>query len=412
MKACFQSANFLLPIEDINIKKWSVVACDQFTSQPSYWHDVENIIDSSPSTLNIVYPEAFLSQGDSRIERINNTMNNYLSNGTLTTRVNNGYILIERDTISGKRLGLVGVLDLDEYDYNFDSTSLVRATEGTIQDRITPRVKIRRNASLECSHVMVLINDFKRILIEDLYKHKHEFDVLYDTELMQGGGHIIGYRIDGEKASEIDKLLLKMQENSNGLFLLVGDGNHSLATAKTCWEEIKHTLPLDLQPSHPAKYATVELVNLHSDALFFEPIHRIMFSIDDDDFINCFYTYCKENSIDIIAGDDIEFITIDKSTKIGLSNSSGRIPVEIMQQFIDAYILQHVHIILDYIHGNDTLRSLVDTPNTLGILLKPIQKNGFFEAVRDNGVLPRKTFSMGNSEEKRYYMECRKITSK
>ncbi|MBQ0064771.1 MAG: DUF1015 domain-containing protein [Firmicutes bacterium] len=409
MKACFQSSKILLPREEYCNSNWPVVACDQFTSQPEYWLKVQQIVKDSPSTLHMIYPEAFLSEGDSRIEKINATMQSYMEQNVLEEAVNDGFILIERRTISGNRLGLIGKLDLDCYEYKPQTNALVRATEQTVESRIPPRVKIRENAPLELPHVMVLADDAQGKLIENLFIQKEDFPKLYDLNLVQEGGRLIGYKIDGEKAQEVNEALYTFQENSNGLFLVVGDGNHSLATAKTCWENIKKTLSEEEWENHPARYALVELVNLHSLALQFEPIHRLLFEVDPSDVFFSFLEYLKSQNMSITKGREISFASIDLQIMFSITNKQNRIPVEILQTFLDAYLKDHPESLIDYIHGDDVLNALCRDKGNCGILLTAIQKEDLFPSIREGHVLPRKTFSMGEANEKRYYMEARKI---
>lgn len=409
MKACFQSSTILLPKEEYCNPKWPVVACDQFTSQPEYWIQVQNMVQDSPSTLHMIYPEAFLSEGDTRIQKINDTMKSYVEQNVLEEAVEDGFILIERKTISGNRLGLIGKLDLDSYEYKSGSKALVRATEQTVESRIPPRVKIRENAPLELPHVMILVDDAQGKIVEQLFVEKENFPVIYDLDLIQEGGHLTGYKIDGQKAQEVNDILFDFQENSNGLFFVVGDGNHSLATAKTCWENIKKDLSAEERENHPARYALVELVNLHSIALQFEPIHRLLFNVDAQHLFFSFLEYLKSQNMDICQGKEISFASTDIQIPFSISNKQNRIPVEILQTFLDAYLSKHPESLIDYIHGDDVLNTLCREKGNCGILLTAIQKEDLFPSIREGHVLPRKTFSMGEANEKRYYMEARKI---
>ena len=413
MNLCFKSGEIWLPNKDIEADKWSVVACDQYTSQPEYWHTVENIVVDKPSTLNIIYPEVYLGEGDKRIAKIQEYMKKYISENILQPRIKDGFVLVERTTSSGKRLGLVGILDLESYDFKIGTKALVRATEGTIQSRIPPRVHIREGAILESPHIMLLIDDAKRELIEPLYERKQEFELLYDIELMMNGGTLKGYAICGENAQKLNDLIAQMQEdriqNNDGFFLAVGDGNHSLATAKTCWNNIKSTLSVEEQENHPSRYALVELVNLHSDALIFEPIHRVIFNVNSKDMIDKFKKYIKENGMDYNNGNDITFVHSGEEFAMGLTGTNGRLPLDVLQKFLDIYIENNKDVKIDYVHGDSAIKSLANNTNNCGIKLGSIDKNTLFPAIAAGGVLPRKTFSMGEAYEKRYYMECRKI---
>lgn len=409
MNACFKSTQILLPKKETNMYQWSVVACDQYTSQEDYWKEVENIVGEAPSTLNLIFPEVYLGKDNERIEHVHKTMKDYMNNHVLEETIQDGFVLVERETESGIRLGLVGAIDLETYDYTPGSSSLIRATEGTIQSRIPPRLKIREGASIELPHIMVLIDDPQKQLIEKLYEERKTFNVLYDTDFMLKGGHIKGYAIVDDKAKEINQQLYTLQQQSNGFFLAVGDGNHSLATAKAYWENIKKTLTVEQQEDHPARYAMVELVNLHSPALIFEPIHRVLFDINVQDFINYFKEHLQNNHIAYEKGNDI--VIFDKNSELGisLSNTDGRLPIDILQHFIDEYLENHQDTTIDYVHGEDALQSLGTKENNCGIRLGAIDKNTLFPAIAAGGVLPRKTFSMGEAHEKRYYIECRKI---
>lgn len=342
MSNCFNPANILLPNDCIDMEKWSVIACDQFTSQADYWDAVEKHVADAPSTLNVVFPEIYLgtienqendckSSGDGvkndketgrktkyasmtddeRIKYINTTMDTYLTDGTLKQAVADGYVLVERTTESGVRLGIVGLIDLDDYDFDPKKKTLIRATEGTVISRIPPRVKIRENAAIELPHVMLLVDDpidrqkidgcqgatqedavniaaVKHGIIEYVYAIRDTLRKLYDTELMQGGGHIRGYAVEGEAAKQVTEAFAAKQNSCGGFLFAVGDGNHSLATAKTCWENIKKSEKFTEEQlkNHPARHALVEICNLHSEALEFKPIHRLLTNIDVKDMLS------------------------------------------------------------------------------------------------------------------------------
>lgn len=410
MKSCFQSTQILLPRQDIAMEKWSVVACDQFTSEEEYWKEVENQVQDQPSTLHLIFPEVYLGKDPERITKINQTMADYLKNHIIEKRIDNGFVLVERTINDQVRLGFVGVIDLEAYDYTPGSSSLIRATEGTIQSRIPPRLKIRENALLECPHVMVLIDDPKKQLIEPLYNNKDHFECLYDFELMQNGGHLKGYAITDQFAKAVSAKLALMESESQGFFLAVGDGNHSLATAKAYWDNIKNTLDDNQKKHHPARYAMVELVNLHSTALVFEPIHRLLINVDMDDLLAGFKDYAASCQITLDQGDDLIFINASQRISYQLSNTNNRLAVDILQTYLDEYLNNHPEAEIDYIHGLDTIEKLSQQPNSCGIVLPAIDKKTLFPAIAAGGVLPRKTFSMGEANEKRYYVECRQIT--
>lgn len=335
-------------------------------------------------------------------------MDRYLNENILKEKVKDGFILVERKTISGNRIGLLGIVDLEAYDFTVGNTKPIRATEGTIRQRIPPRLKIRRNAPLELSHVMVLIDDPENTLIEELYKEKDHYSVLYDFDLMMEGGHDKGYAITGTKAQEIEEKIFAMQKERE-LFLAVGDGNHSLATAKACWEEIKKDLSLEQQKEHPARYAMVEMVNLHSPALIFEPIHRLLFQVQLWDLYESFKDYCDEEGIVLAPGKEIVFYQNGEEKSVSLIKKDNRLPVDILQTVIDRYLSSHQEGKIDYIHGEEAMMALLKEPSNGGIFLDRIEKSSLFPAIVAGGVLPRKTFSMGEADEKRFYLEARKV---
>lgn len=413
MKACFASTEILLPAQSVDMEKWAVVACDQYTSQREYWKEVEAYVGAAPSTLQIVFPEVYLEEGDGRIGRIQEAMESYLANKILTEQIQDGFVLVERDLAVGKRLGLVGALDLENYEYKPGSNALVRATEGTIESRIPPRVKIRHGAAVESPHVMVLVDDAKKQLIEALFENRAQYPLLYDTELMQKGGHIIGYAIDKKAAELVNDKLWQMQQESGDFFLAVGDGNHSLATAKTIWNQLKETLTLEEQQNHPARFALVELVNLHSEALVFEPIHRVLFHADGAALLEAFEQYLRNEKLEYTENTNQEaaftFCFDQKELSINCPDTKNRLAVDLLQTFLDHYLQVHTETEIDYVHGLEAVQELSAKKGNCGVILNSIDKNSLFPAIVAGGVLPRKTFSMGEAYEKRYYMECRKI---
>lgn len=403
MNTCFGPANILLPRDEETAKLWPVVACDQFTSQRDYWEDVARLVGDRPSALNIVFPEVYLEDGFDRVERIQRYIEAYLNQGILSERVHEGFVLVERTTQSGVRLGLVGKVDLDCYDYTPESQALIRATEGTVTSRIPPRVRIREGARVESPHVMLLADDSKRELIEPLYARRAELELLYDLELMKNGGHLRGYAVTGQLARDTQEII-ERQQRGRGLYLAVGDGNHSLATAKTCWERLKPGLSEAEREKHPARYALAELVNLHCEALNFEPIHRVLFHVDGEALIKAFTA-----AVSTTPGDDIVWLHEGRRTGLKLRDCGHRLPVDVLQEFLDAYLEEHPEAGIDYVHGTAALEALSAKPGCCGAALKAMDKSDLFPAILAGGVLPRKTFSMGEAEEKRYYMECRKI---
>lgn len=419
MNVPFKKANILLP-KNAEMEKWAVVACDQYTSEPEYWKEVENIVGNEPSTLKITLPEIYL-EGENvteRIANINNEMNNLLSTNFFKT-LENSLIYLERTGIDGKtRKGLIGMVDLEDYSYEKGSQSLIRATEGTVLERIPPRVKVRENASLELPHVMLLIDDDKKEIIEGLTNKVTNEDVVYDFDLMQNGGHVKGYKVPDNLTDGIFKGLEQLADKNNfeekynvknkGVLLFsVGDGNHSLATAKACYENLKKSTSEEEAKNSLARYALVEVVNLHSDALEFEPIHRVVFGVEPEKMINeleKFYDISR-TSCD---GQKIEYIYEGKNETLYIKNPKSNLAVGSLQMFIDSYIKEYGGKV-DYIHGDDVTKELGSKPGNIGFLLPPMAKTELFKTVILDGALPRKTFSMGHSYDKRYYLEARKI---
>ena len=406
MQACFLPADILLPDAAADFEKWAVVACDQFTSQPAYWQKAAQIVGDAPSTLNIVYPEVYLAEGDARIESIRRAMADYMQRGVLQTRVKNGFVLVRRTTESGERLGLVGRLDLEQYDFTPGTSAPVRATEGTILSRIPPRVRIRQGAPIESPHVMMLLSDAAMRLIEPLAQM--ELPKLYDTELMLGGGHISGFAVEGEPAARTADLIAQMQRESGGFFLAVGDGNHSLATAKACWEQIKPTLSETERENHPARFALCELVNLYSPALIFRPIHRVIFGADIDGLQSGFELYLRAHGMTLTEGGEVTLVQGGERRGFAISGRGDRLPVDVLQKYLDQACNEKSGWSLDYVHGDEDAAGLTQNGATAA-LLGAMDKRALFPAIAAGGVLPRKTFSMGEATEKRYYMECRKI---
>ena len=396
----FNKADILLP-ECVNMEKWSVVACDQYTAQPEYWNGVEKFVGDSPSTFNLVYPEAFLSEGDARIEKINNTMGDYLSKNIFAT-LKNSLIYVERTMNSGKiRRGIVGAVDLEEYDFSKGSKSPIRATEGTIIERIPPRVKIRENAPLELPHVLLLFNDENDYIIGGIEKTKP----LYDFELMEGGGHIAGWHISGADADAILGRIEKFSKTvSDNLVFAVGDGNHSLATAKTCWENLKKTLSEEEQKNHPARFCLVEIENIHDKALEFEPIHRVVFGVGLDQMLSDLREYYETSEYVSGISQELVLVSGERTETIQILNPSSNLTVGTLQKFLDDKGYD-----LDYIHGDDVVRELSDRQDAVGFILPCPKKSELFETVILDGALPRKTFSMGEANEKRFYLEAKKI---
>lgn len=421
MKVPFGPGNILLP-HNIDMTKWAVVACDQYTSEHSYWNKVESLVGSAPSTLKITLPEIYLEEKDvdKRIKKINNTMNEYLQEN-LFTEYKDSMIYVQRTQKDGKvREGLIGVIDLEEYNYEKGSQSLIRATEKTVIERIPPRKKIRENAPLELPHIMILIDDEEKNIIEELKDKVTEESILYDFDLMENGGHIKGYKLNDtsiknivnklEKLNDIDYFNKKYNVKDKGVLLFaMGDGNHSLATAKACYEKLKETLPKEEYINHPARYALVELVNLHSPALEFEPIHRVVFNTNPKHLLEELYKYYDINEVKI--GQSFRVVTNDIDKTLYIKNPKSNIAVGSLQIFLDEYLKENKGKI-DYIHGDETTKNMAKEEGNIGFLFEAMEKNDLFKTVILDGALPRKTFSMGHSYDKRYYLESRKIKEK
>jgi len=398
-------ANILLPAQGAAAEKWAVVAVDQYTSEPEYWRQVEEIVGDAPSTLKITLPEVYLAEGDIRTPEMQANMHTYLSGGILEEKVRDGYILVERTIETGVRLGLMACLDLEQYDYNAGSQSLIRATEGTVIERVPPRVKIRRGAALELPHVLMLLDDDTCRVIEPLYEGRDRLEKLYDFELMQGGGHLRGWKVDGEAAQALEAALDAVFEGCGGLFLAVGDGNHSLAAARAYWLEIRESIPAAERANHPARYALAEIENLHSPAIQFEPIHRVLTGVNPATLMVEYEAHLAAQGVEMRDGSELVMISEGIEKGYGFDDH----PLRTLQEFLDDWIKHHPEAEIDYIHGDDTLRRLANRKDALGIMPCGFAKADLFPYIRKWGVLPRKTFSMGHAHEKRYYMEARKI---
>jgi hypothetical protein len=401
-----QIPKVLLP-DGVDMSAWAVVACDQFTSEKEYWQQLENVVATKPSTLKLVLPEVYLKDNfENRIQNINNNMLKYLDSGIFKDEIES-FILIERSTpYQQKRLGLIIAVDLEEYSYEKGKKPLIRATEGTIIERLPPRMKIRENAPLEFPHIMLLIDDKDKSIIEPLYEKRNSLEKLYDFELNMGGGHIKGYKIDNNiqikedilKLLNKDTLIKKYGRAENFLFA-VGDGNHSLATAKNCWEELKKKLNNEQIKNHPSRFALCELVNLYDEGLCFEPIHRFIEGIDTNKFIKGLPSSGIDSAGILING---------KKTPYYVSFDIA-VAVKTVDDYISEYIEENGGNV-DYVHGENSLKALTEKNiNSVGILLPKMKKETLFLSVMDNGCLPRKTFSMGEAVEKRYYIEGKKI---
>ena len=402
--AIFQPFDVLLPRAEL-LGSWPVIACDQFTSQPEYWQRQRAAVGEQPSALHCILPEAELAAADEQTYAdIHGAMRRYLDEGVFEEHPG-AFVYVERTLKDGSiRRGVVGVIDLEAYDYRSDSVSAVRATERTVVERIPPRMKVRRGAALELSHVLMLCDDERRELIEPL---RGEVSApLYDLDLPQGGGRITGWLVDGAAAARLqarlDAYCARKQDELHGLIFAVGDGNHSLATAKECYEELKRT-SADPEALARARYAMVELENIHDPVQRFEPIHRLVTGAD----VLQMYIWLTADC-GAAQGIPVPWVSGAKEGVLQLDQERGVLPVGILQTGLDAYLAEHPGTV-DYIHGDDTLRQLAARDGALGFLLPGIPKADFFRGIAEDGVLPRKTFSMGEAQEKRYYLEARRL---
>lgn len=410
----FTTADILLPKLDADgMKKWAVVACDQYTGEPAYWEETSKIAGGSPSTLNLVLPEIYLESPDceERIRQINSNMLDYLKSNLFDLH-KNCFILTKRTQADGRlRVGLVGAIDLEMYDYRKGSKSQVRATEATVESRIPPRLKIRMKAPLELPHIMILIDDVDNTVIEPLLNKK--LQTVYDFDLMQNGGHLNGEIVENDDAEQVlialDKLADRAKfnekyglKNEDVLLYAMGDGNHSLATAKECYEQKKRSGDPDAEL---ARYALVELVNLHSPALEFEAIHRVIYDVDADDLMKK-----MTDALGLSDNGSQSFTAVinGETRKFSITKPTSNLTVGSLQSFLDGYLNEHPGKI-DYIHGEDVLKSLCNKPNTVGFILPSMTKAELFPTVIKDGALPRKTFSMGHAHDKRFYCEARSL---
>lgn len=416
----FGPADILLP-QNCDLTKWSVVACDQYTSQNDYWERVAQTVGDAPSTLKLILPESQLEDGhfEEHVADINRTMDAYLEQGLFRT-LPNALIYVERWLDNKKlRRGLVGVVDLECYDYNAGSSSLIRATEGTVITRLPPRVAVRRNASLELPHIMVLVDDPDKRLIEHLTYETDRMEEVYDFDLMERGGHITGYLVPEDLQADVCEILNTLARphdfarkyDAKGkpvLLFAIGDGNHSLAAAKAAYEEKKQHTPQEQWADLPARYALVELVNLHDESLEFEPIHRVCFDVDADELMKDFLAAYPGAHYGEGEGHTITYVFDTEVGKITIPKPTAQLPVGTLQDFLDQWMQTHSGRI-DYVHGDDVTWELGRKPGNIGFLLPAMGKDELFKTVIFDGALPRKTFSMGEAHDKRFYLEARKI---
>jgi hypothetical protein len=428
-----QIADILLPKPGIDLHKWAVIACDQFTSQPDYWRQVENLTEGAPSTYHMILPEILLGTPaeEQRVTVTQQTMQRYLKDNLFTSR--EGIILVERQTRGKTRHGILLALDLEAYDFNKGSQTLIRATEGTILERLPPRIRIRQGAPLELPHILVLIDDPHRTVIEPLTDKFSNLESLYDFELMLDSGHLRGWHVPAKLETNVIHALEKLADpasfyarygvgKENGVLLFaMGDGNHSLATAKAIWEKIKSQVGMD----HPARYALVEIENVHDAGLDFEPIHRVLFEVKEDYKMafsrhfgsSVLFSACKNPAEMVSAvsrqagkGQVVGVISPQGSGLIEFTQPTSNLPVGTLQSFLDQWQKSKGFERIDYVHGEEVVAELGAESGNLSFFLPAMPKTDLFKTVILDGALPRKTFSLGEAREKRFYMECRKIT--
>ncbi len=442
---CLRVPQIMMPKEGTDLYKWSVIACDQYTSQPEYWKETEEIVGTAASALHLILPEVYLEEADEaeRVAEIHQTMEKYLADGTLQQQPR-GFMLVERSF--GKkysRCGLVVEIDLEAYEYKKGAHSLVRPTEMTVEERIPPRLRVRQKAAVELPHIMLLIDDPDCTVIEPLMAAKNRYQQIYDTELMQKGGHISGWLIPEGKIT--DDIMLKIEQLAEPeifreryhlkedyplLNFAVGDGNHSMATAKAAWENIKKDLTEEEKKNHPARFCLCEVVNIQDKSLEIEPIHRVVFNVDEEELLCAAGKYYEEQGCRLIIADETQLEEAGGQAKpdvkgdvihsftlcsargrkiLKVLNSKWGIAVAALQSFLDDFLASHSESRIDYIHGMDVVEQLGMKEGNVGIFLPEVLKEDLFIGVIKDGVLPRKTFSMGEANEKRYYMECKKI---
>lgn len=445
MKVGVTLPRILIPVESIDRHRWAVVACDQFSSEREYWEKVAKNVGDKPSTLNLIFPECYLEDSNKaeRIAAIRASMQDYLDRGYFS-ELSEGFMLVERHTPyeAKPRVGLMIAVDLERYRYGKDSKSLIRPTEGTIVERLPPRMEIRRGAALELPHIMLLVDDPEKTVIEPLYEQRYYLPKVYDFDLMEHSGHVRGWHVNDPRSLEkifaaleklADPIAYKNKYQQDDVLLFaVGDGNHSLATAKAIWEETKKNLQENLAvhpenaqllEKHPARFALVELVNIYDEGLPFHPIHRVLFKVNESALLGemekagavvkrtasskqafQFADAPQEGTTQTIA-----FVSATGSGVLIFEQAKAKLAAGTIQEILDAYLKAHPETGIDYIHGEGSLLALAEKHGNFGLYLPPVDKSSFFATVIADGVMPRKTFSMGEAPEKRFYIEARKI---
>ena len=404
----FKIPEILLPKKEYDYSKWATIACDQFTSQPDYWESLKYFVEGNKSTLNLVFPEVYLETVDkeAEVKKINANMEQYLKDNMFDTYSN--FIYVERELEKGViRRGLMIAVDLEAYDYSPQAKLPIRATERTVKERLPIRIEIRKDAPIEIPHICIFMDDREDKIMSYLNRKKKSMEMLYDFELNMGGGHIRGYLVEDSKYIEkqinalLDpELLMEKYKTDEELLFVVGDGNHSLATAKECWNLVKQNLSEEEQKTHPARYALCELQNIHDEAIVFEPIHRFVGGANED-----FIEYLQRT----LDGDGDVKIVYEGIERTLLVNSDPTVAIADIQNAIDQYMAKHPEVYIDYIHGDDYLLDVAKEKDGIALFMPKIEKNTLFNYVTKHGVLPRKSFSMGHAESKRYYLEARKV---
>ncbi|HMO44400.1 MAG TPA: DUF1015 domain-containing protein [Rubrivivax sp.] len=429
----FRQPRLLLPQPAIELRRWAVIACDQYTSQPEYWQQVEAIVGDAPSTLRLIFPEAHLGQPDApaRIARIQQTMRRYLDDGRL--REHHGAVYVERQIGSRVRRGLMLELDLEHYDFSAGSTSLIRPTEGTIVERLAPRIEVRRDAALELPHILVLIDDPAGTVLEPIGAERARLTPLYDGELMLGGGRVAGFAVDAARAERAAHALAALADprafaarydvaaGTPPMLFAVGDGNHSLATAKAIWQQHK----AQLGPDHPSRWALVEVENIHDAALDFAPIHRLLIGVSGDlrqALAEAFGTrlhwtempsaQAMRERVAAVPAPQQAVGWIGPGARFAvaeLSEPPAALAVGSWQPVLDRFVAQGGAADIDYVHGDEALQQLAQRDGHVGLHFPLVAKSELLKRVVHGGPLPRKTFSMGEADEKRFYVEARRI---
>ena len=401
-KVVFSPADILIP-HDPDAEKWSVIACDQFSSEPEYWERVRDYVGDEPSTLNMIIPEAHLGKLDidSKAKSIRDVMLDYIEHGVFRS-IERSFVYVERTLSDGRvRRGLVGAVDLDSYDFS-GSKAAILASEGTVLDRLPARVRVRSEVPLELPHIMAFINDKNETVIEPLSEKSSELPLLYDFDLVEGGGHIKGMRVAGADADAVIAAMISLHDSDDTL-MVIGDGNHSLAAAKVYWDDIKRSISAAERSRHPARQALVEINNVFDHSINFEAIHRLVFDTDVDSFVRSFIGAMKSG-----ADYTLLWIAGDRSGHIGIAAACIGDMLTDVQEFLDEYI-ERMGCNVDYIHGEESAMRLARGDRSVGLILPSMDKSELFATVRSRGVFPKKSFSVGHAEDKRYYLECRQI---